>query len=162
MPDTASFTYLDHSNEKASMQFDIAVVTAANFDTQVGLLDDLRDAIAGITLGVLNKRILTHKMAGSANIPTDPFAQRETKWVVGYTDVSTTISGVSNPYFGKKFSVEIACPELTGNLPTSTEYANLSDGGVVEDFVTAFEAFAKSPTGGSVQVSYIRVAGRNL
>jgi hypothetical protein len=100
MPDTASFTYLDHSAEKASVQFNIVTLTAANLDDIHALLSDLRDAAADITLGVLNKRIMTHKFAGSGAVPSGEFAQRELKWVVGYTDTSTTISGVSNPYFG--------------------------------------------------------------
>ena len=160
MPDTASVTYLDNSNEKANVQFNIATLTAANLDDQDALFLALLDAAADITLGVMNKRILTHKVAGSALIPTGVFAQKETKWLVGYTDVSTTIGGLSNPYYGKKFTVEVATPDLdNANLQTNSDYAALTDTQVAA-FVTAFQAYVRSPTGGAVTIQYIKLVGR--
>jgi hypothetical protein len=108
----------------------------------------------------MRQNILTHQFAGSGSIPTDEFAQRELKWLIGYTDVSTTISGESNPYYGKNFTVEAACPDLeNANLQQNTDFADLTDTQVAA-FVTAFEAYARSPTGGAVEVTYIRNVGR--
>lgn len=160
MPDIASITYLDHSKETANAQFNIPVITAANL---AGIQSDLSDLIAAagdITLGVMRQNILTHQFAGSGAVPSDQFAQRELKWLVGYTDTSTTIGGEPNPYFGKNFTVECACPDLeNANLQTNTDFAALTDTQVAA-FVTAFEAYVRSPVGGAVAVTYIKNVGR--
>src|SRR5512147_1658351 len=65
-------------------------LTAANFDAQIAMMNTLATAIDGITLGVRTK---TEKMATVVNVsptqPEDPFAQRETKWLVRYRDDTT-------------------------------------------------------------------------
>lgn len=160
MPDIASITYLDHSRETANVQFNIQVVTAANIDTIQSDISDLITAAGDITLGVMRQRVLTHQFAGSGAIPSDQFAQRELKWLIGYTDTSTTIGGVPNPHFGKNFTVEAACPDLeNANLATNTDFADLTDTQIAA-FVTAFEAYVRSPTGGAVSVTYIKNVGR--
>lgn len=160
MPDVASFTYIDHGFEKATVVFNIRVITAANLASLQADVTDLVTAAGDITRGLIHQRILTHRFPGSGALPTAEIAQREQKWVIGYTDVSTTIGSVPNPYYGKNFTVEAAIPELAGHLSAVSDYADLAETDIAA-FVTAFEAYVRSPTGGATQVTYIKLAGRN-
>jgi hypothetical protein len=75
------------------------------------------------------------------------------KWLVQYQGNDT----------GKLFSVEIAAPDLTGNVTPNTDIANLASADWVA-FKTAFEAFAKSPDNGTEDVTVIgaKMVGRNI
>lgn len=162
MPGMLSLTYLDYSREKASFTLNTVTPTAANLGTLTTQVNNLVAAIDGITDGVLNKRILTVKVPGSAVYPASPEAQREKKWLVSYTDVTTNLAaGVTNPLLGASFTSELPTALLASNLQVNSDYAELS-GGAMGDFVTAFEAFARSPSGGAVQVNSVKYVGRNL
>lgn len=161
MPSQISLTYLDYSIEKAFVTLNIPLVSAANLAATTSAITTLAAAAANITGGTLNRRTLTIPSAGSAAVPTDPEAQREEKWIVGYTDTLANLAaGVPNPYFGKKFTVEIGTSELTGHLLLNSDFADLAETDVAA-FVTAFEAFARSPAGGTVNVNYIKYDGRH-
>lgn len=161
MPDVATITYIDHSRETASVTLNIPVVTAANLVATQAALVALVVAAGDIVRGLVQKRILTHKFPGSGAPAASEVAQRESKWLVGYTDVSTTLGAAPNPYFGKKFVTEFGAAELADHLSPNSDYADLEDGGEVEAFVTAFEAYVRSPAGGAVTVSYIKLVGRS-
>lgn len=161
MPSQIALTYLDYSNEKGFVSLNIPLVSAANLAATTSAINALVAAADDIVGGTLNKRTLTIPSAGSATLPSDEEAQREEKWLVGYTDTLANLAvGTTNPYFGKKFTVEIATAELTGHLQVNSDFADLAETDVAA-FVTAFEAFARSPSGGTVNVNYIRYVGRN-
>lgn len=161
MPSQISLTYLDYSNEKGFVSLNIPLVTAANLAATTSAITTLALAADDIVGGTLNRRTLTIPSAGSAALPSDEEAQREEKWLVGYTDTTANLAaGVPNPYFGKKFSVEIPTAELTAHLSVNSDFADLAETEVAA-FVTAFEAFARSPAGGAVNVNYIKYVGRN-
>lgn len=161
MPDYFSITYQDYSHEYATVGFPIPVITAANLATLQADIVTLVTAAQAISLGTMRRRQLTHEFPGSGSIPTDAEAQREEKWLVGYIDVSATLAaGVSNPLFGNSYTVTIPTAELTGHLSTNSDYADLAEAEIAA-FVTAFEAFARSPSGGAVEVVYIKFVGRN-
>jgi hypothetical protein len=161
MASQLSLTYLDYSNEKAPFSINIPTVTAANFAATVTLINALVAAIDDVTLGILNKRIMTIPSPADSSFPTDAEAQREDKWLVGYTDVTASLGGgVDNPYYGRNFTTEIATAELTAHLSVNSDYADLAEADVAA-FVTAFEAFARSPTGGAVAINYVKFVGRS-
>jgi len=161
MPGSASVTYLDDSQETANVQFPTVNLTAANFTAQTGLFTDLLAAYADISLGVINRRRQNIQIVGSGSLAASPLSQRETKWIIHYSDTQATFAGgVTNPYYGKSFAVEMGTADLTGtHLSANSDFANLTDADIAA-FVTAFEAFARSPTGGTVEVSRIEQSGR--
>jgi len=86
-------------------------------------------------------------------LPTSPYAQRELKWLVTYSGNTS----------GKKFTIEIACPDVTDNVVPNTDLADLASTDWAA-FVTAFEAYVKSPDNGTEAVTVLsaRVVGRNI
>lgn len=161
MNSTLSITYLDYSGESNTVTLDIALVGALNFAATATNITDLIVAAANIVGGVVNKRILSIPTPASGVVPADELAQREDKWLIGYTDVTANLAaGVTNPYYGKRFTVGLATADLTGHLSPNSDFADLADADVAA-FVTAFEAVARSPTGGAVTVNYLKFVGRN-
>lgn len=162
MAGTLSLTYLDYSREKAVMTINTVTPSAANLATLNTQITNLVAAINGITLGILHRRQLNIVTPSSAALPTSPEAQREKKWLIGFSDVTANLAaGVTNPMFGKQFTVELPTSFLATHLQTNSDYADLANTNVA-DFVTAFEAIARSPSGGAVSVNYIKYVGRRL
>jgi len=64
---------------------------------------------------------------------------------------------------GKMFSIEIAAPNLTDNLNGNSDQADLTSTDWAA-FVTAFEAYVRSPDNGTETVTVVgaRVVGRNI
>lgn len=98
------FSYLDHSGERSPATFRGVTLTAVNFTAQMGLIDDLRDALADITLATLSKdtRVAVETIVSNTR-PANVYAQRENKWLVRYTD---NVNPVGDG------SLEIPAPDL--------------------------------------------------
>lgn len=162
MPASGYFSFLDYGREGASFSFNTGPVTAL---TIAGLLTEfgaLRSATAAITLGTITDEA---QYAWRTNLdntkPTDPNAQRERKWLVTYEDNTATLGvGIDNPGYKKVFNTEIPTADLS-KLTTDTDIVDLTQTEIA-DWVTAFEAIAKSPYGGSAHVLQIAAVGRNL
>lgn len=158
MPGKLNLKYNDAGGQPSTVGIVIASLTAGTFDGVVGTdgeIDDLRDAIAGLTIGELDgvKVIARDSDSGSAKSST-PEARRELKWLVTYEDDVTL----------KQYQIEIPCPDITNaDLVDGTEGKNavLSEAEWVA-FITAFEVVARSPTGAAVTTLSAREVGRNL
>jgi len=97
---------------------------------------------------------------GSASLPASEEAQREEKWQIHYRDTTANLAaGVTNPNFGKQFVTTLGTCLLTGNLAGNTD--NALDTGDMGDFIAAFEAIARSPSGGVSDVTKVVHVGRN-
>lgn len=148
-------TYRDYGTppERSTAQFVGADLTGATFDAQVTLQNTLRDATNAITLGELTNvsRVAVESPQPGAD-PASPFAQRELKWLIRYSDTVT----------GKKGTLEIPCADLAKLDPNSQDKALMTDTDVAA-WVAAFEAYALSPSGiaGQTQVDEIVFVGRN-
>jgi len=136
--------------EKSSWAVWATTLTAGNFVAQTGLASALWTATLDITLGSQSGTRLLAASTVSAVVNTNPLAQRENKWLVRYHDTA-----------GTKFTVEIPTADLS-LLDTGTEFLNLADGGPIAAWVTAYEAYAKSPDDPtlSVTVDSIQFVGR--
>lgn len=146
-----SRTYLDYSNEKSTLGFNFTALTAGNFVAQNALVVDIGLAIADLTLcNFAGFRTTSAFDSTNPTAPTDPYAQRELKWLINYRDTTT----------GNLYSMEIPGADLTGNLLAGTDQADLASTDWAA-FVTAFEAGAKSPVGNAVEVISAYVVGRN-
>jgi len=148
-----AFQITDYSNEKSTTVLNTTVLTAGNFAAQQTLAAALAAAIEDLTIGELTKQINSVPVLDTPAIPTNPYAQREMKWLVSYQgDVS-----------GKLFSSEIAAPDITDNVVPNTDTADITSTDWAA-FVTAFEAYVKSPDDATETVTVIgaHLVGRNI
>lgn len=144
--------FTDYSNEKSTVTVNGEALTAANFDAQATEASALAVAIGALSIGSLTQRTVTQVVLDSPDIPTNPFAQRELKWLVQYQGDTS----------GKKYQMEIPCADLTGNLVAGSDLADVTATPWV-NFITAFEAYARAPDNLTESVSFVsaRVVGRN-
>lgn len=161
-----SFTLIDHNREKSTVQFYTGNVTATSLPGLLTQFGALRTAIEGITLGVVAQESLKVFDTKLANVPpTDENAQRERKWLVTYEDTTAffddPVNAIPNEGYRKVFTFEIPTAELVGRLLPNSDEADLADANIAS-FVSAFEAVARSPYGGAVNVLSLRAVGRNL
>jgi len=143
----------DYSNEKSSFGVTSVTANAGNLAAQQTLAADLVAATEDLTIGEVTKQQMALVILDSPAIPTNPYAQREMKWLVQYQGVTS----------GKLFSTEIAAPDITDNVVVNSDVADLTSADW-DAWVTAFEAFAKSPDNGTEAVTVIgaRLVGRNI
>lgn len=160
------FTLMDHNRELSNVSFYTGNVTAVSLPGLLTQFGALRTAIEGITLGVMVKeqlKVFDTKLANAA--PADENAQRERKWLVVYEDAlpffDDPVNAIPNEGYRKVFTFEIPTAELVGRLLPNSDEADLADAGIAA-FVTAFEAVARSPYGGTANILQLRAVGRNL
>jgi len=161
----ANIRFIDYNSESSTTSVITANLTAANYAAQLAKFQTLVAAIEGISEGALNQsQLIAFTARGTATPPIAPTAQREKKWLVTYEDnqqyLDPPTNAVVNNGYGKVFNVEIPCAALILLQPNS-DLADLSLP-LVATFVTAFEEFALSPYGGTVNVLQIRYVGRAL
>ena len=161
---TATFSVEDFDGEKSKTSVNVGPLTAANFTAKRAAINTLEGEIQGIISG----RIRTTSINESFSVDTDPiteqWAQRESKWLVTYRDVTQFLdvgNTINNVGFGNVYQVEIPTAKLI-LLPANTDLIDLTVA-PWPDFVTAFEAVQNSPTGGNeVEVVSVRHVGRAL
>lgn len=145
--------FTDYSDEKSGVSFNSANIDAANIAAQQTLAASLSVATAVLSIGDLTRRTMTDILLDSPSIPSNVYAQRELKWLVSYQGDTT----------GKKFTVEIPCAALTGNVVVGTDLADVTSTPWV-NFIAAFEAFVRSPDNDTETVTFLsaHVVGRNI
>lgn len=158
----------DYSKENSSSTINVGGVTAVSLPGLLSDIDDYRAAVDAIIVGVIRYDSLTaFKSNLSTALPASPQAQRERKFLVTYTDnlpfFDDPVNAIPNAGFGKVFNFEIPTADfsLTGLFPTNTDEVDLAQTQIAA-FVTAFEALARSPYGGTVEVLAITGVGRSI
>jgi len=143
----------DYSDEKSTFNVVSVTANAGNLAAQQTLAADLVAAIDDLVIGEITKQEQCLVILDTPAIPTSPYAQREMKWLVSYSGDTS----------GKKFSIEIPTPDITDNVVPNTDVADLSSADWAA-FVTAFEAYARSPENGTETVTVLgaRLVGRNI
>lgn len=162
MPQTYTLTIVDYNGETSRTGINIGVVTAATLPSRLSQAADLRAAIADLIIGNQRSDTMTaFKTNISNNLPTNPVAQVESKWLVTYADDTEFFDlaeSIPNEGFGKTFQVEIATANLN-LLEDNSEYLDLGSPEAVA-FISAFENMARSPYGGQPVVMSIQAVGR--
>lgn len=158
MPGRVTMKYNDAGGESSTVSVHCVSLTGANFDGIVGAagdVDQLRDAIADLTLGELDGvKVVARDSDSGAAKATDPEAMRELKWLCTYEDDVSLL----------QYNFEIPCPDITiAALYDLTPQKNalLAHASWVT-FITEFESLARSPTGAAVTFIGARIVGRNL
>jgi len=147
------FQITDYSNEKSSFNVTSITANAGNLAAQQTAAAALAAAVDDLTIGELTKQIMNLAIVDTPAIPTNPYAQREMKWLVQYQGDSS----------GKLFSIEIAAPDITDNVVVNSDVADLASTDWAA-FVTAFESYVRSPDNGTETVTVVaaRLVGRNI
>lgn len=161
-----SFSFLDHNGERSNMQFYTGNVTAVSLPGLLTQWGALRSAIEDITLGTVSQEELSvFRTKISNTLPADENAQRERKWLVVYEDnlpfFDPPTNAIPNGGYRKVFTFELPIALLTGQLQPNSDQADLTTDEMAA-FVTAFQAIARSPYGGTVTVLRLIAVGRNL
>lgn len=166
--ETYTLTIKDFSKELGTSQIHVGAVTAVSLPGLLTDIDDYRTAVDAIVVGVIRSDQLTaFKTNLSTANPASAQAQRERKFMVTYADnlpfFDDPVNAIPNEGFGKIFTYEIPTADfsLTGLFPTNTDEVDLAQTEIAA-FVTAFEAIARSPYGGTVEVLAITGVGRNV
>lgn len=148
-----NFVIRDYSNETSNFGVTSITGNAGNLTAQLAAQTTLSSAVENLTIGHLDKYTYAIEGLNSPVTPSNPYAQREMKWLVQYVGDTS----------GKTFSLEIAAPNITDNVVPNSDVANLASDDWVA-FVEAFEAFARSPDNGTetVTVTGARLVGRNI
>lgn len=141
----------DHDGEGTSFGFYIGTLSAANFDASLAAVTSLQSLVNAITLGTFDGKIVKAVEAAPSAVPADPYAQREAKWRVNYTD---DVNPLGNGSF------EIGMPDLT-KLSAGTGKADLTDVDVAA-FVSAAEGLLVSRLGNAITITELVHVGRNI
>lgn len=164
MPDVAFLNRRDYGREITTMKVNTTDLTAGNLTAQLALATALVAAADDITRGITANSQLTILTPGTPTPPTDPLAQIETGWLIFYNDTQTFLDPgpdtIPNPGFGKPFQLYWPCADYSGtHLLEGEDFADLVDDADVAAFVAAFEAYVRSPYGGTIAISAIQVSG---
>jgi len=156
--------FLDYSNEPSTSSIHVGGVTAVSLP---GLLTNIAAYVAavdGITLGTIrDDTLIAYSTNRSSVPPADVNAQRERKWLVRYIDdlpfFDDPVNAIPNAGFGQAFTFTIPTADIGGaNLVPNTDLGLLTDTQMAA-FVTAFEALARSPYGGTVELISMEAVG---
>lgn len=142
---------LDYGEEATRFGFHIVQLTSANFDATIAAVATLQGAVDNVVLGLFDGKTVQAQDIEVGPKATDPYAQREAKWRVRYTD---DVSSQGNGSF------EIGMPDLT-LLVAGTGKMDITAGAGAA-LVTAIEATVLSRLGNAVTVTEIIHVGRNI
>jgi len=147
-----SLAFRDYDKEVSRVRMSVIQLASGNFTAWTAALDALQTGIAGISIGVAASEVRTASAANlDQSIPTDPFAQRETKWIVRYEDTVTH----------EIYRNEIPCADLA-LLSGNSEFITAFPVGALQTFKDAWEAGVLSPDGNAVTVVSLQAVGKRL
>jgi len=155
--DFGSYTWYDYDGEKSSMQVNIAEVTELTLAAQAIALGTLRTAMNDITLAVVSKASVTDNIHDIKVVPTNQFAQRETKWVIIAQDASGNVFKANEIPTANLALLEGGSKYIVKNGVVAVTDPD----GFVADFVAAYEAVALSQSGEALTIMDMYQVGRN-
>ncbi len=157
------FTVLDYDGETSKMGFAIERVTVLTLATFLTGWGNLRGAVEGVSLGVVQSEYADVFNTRLNNMPpSDANAQRERKWLVRYQDATQFLdvaNTIANPNYMQVDSFEIPCADVS-LLQAGTDKADPTKTEVIA-LVTAIEQMCKTKFGTNLEVIEIRLVGRN-
>lgn len=159
-----SLTLRDWEGSLGDVQINTGIVTALTLPGLLTQIGALRTAIEGLTIGVpASENQTVFDTLLSQDLPASEYAQRGNKWLVSYHDntqfFDAPVNAIPNESYLRKYRVMI--PTADNSLLEDNEKRLDLTAGAGLAFVTAFEAMAKSPAGGSVVVDFIEQTNVN-
>jgi hypothetical protein len=147
-----TFSVLDYSEETSSWSFNFGAVTAVSIAGFLTAFGNLRTSLGNIITGTIKKEAWVGDSTVLSNVPpVDSNSQVELKFLLSYEGDTTK----------KVFHSEIPSPDTTKLIP-GTDEVDLTDVDVA-DFVTDFEAIARTPDSDTETVTVLgmHLVGRN-
>jgi len=147
----ATYEFLDRSGERSKVKFSLPDVTNVNFSATVTILnEDLYDALVAVSLCTVGlPELVSEVHTDVATLPSDPYAQRESRAMFECADAVT----------GRRFKIGVPCPDLGDMGIPGTDAVNLADVEVAA-YITALGLWAVSPEDNAFSVIKGRVEGR--
>lgn len=143
---------MDYDGEQTAFRVHVTALNDTNIAAQLTLQANLGTAINNMVTGSLQHIRYGNEVISQNAAPSDPWSQRETKWLISYRDTIT----------GKNYRCELGTADLTNLDPNNRDSAYIGDGGDVDAFITAFEAYVTAPlTDNAVEITGIVPVGRN-
>lgn len=158
MSTRAAISMEDYDGESSTVLLWVQDVSAVNFGSVSQDVDELKDAIATISLGAIRDASINKSYPESPATVTDKTAQRESKWLITYRDTTQFLDAantIANPGYLKVFTTEIPAAKLS-LLSNNSDELDLAET-TVAAFVTVFEANARSPYNHSANAPTIDV-----
>jgi hypothetical protein len=150
--------FRDATGEATTTSIRTVTLAAGNFAAEATLAATFYAATAAIVLGTVAQTVAGNREVISNGTPTNPAAQRESKLLVNYWDVTTqkryqiTIGTIN-------FDMLVFLPGAGDAVAFTTANGAPSE---ITNWVTAFEGVAKAPdTGNAVAVTSMKYVGRN-
>lgn len=137
----------------------VGIITGASLPGLLTNLGTFQTALEAVIIGTVFKNALSvyDNPTGNAK-PSNVYAQREIRWIVHYHDSQAMFGLEPNPSFGRSYTSEWACPNLS-LLVTDTDLMKI-DTGAGATFVTEFQDTFLAPSGGTLVVDFIELVGR--
>lgn len=154
MAGDATYVFRDYSDEASSSSLQSRAATGANYDTIETELDTLQTAIVALSTAQLQRRIWnTQVVEVSSALPTDPYAQRERKWLVSMADAS-----------GNRATLEIPAADLDDAtvLQAGTDQADMTHADWVAFAAAVDGIFEHRASGATLTVISATLVGRNI
>ena len=173
MPTQGFLSMSDYDAETSSVGFWVQDLGAANYASVTQDIDEVKDAIAAVSLGVINDSGLRKVFPESFAQASDANAQRERRWFVRMRDTTQFLDAgntIANPGYGNIFTMTIPAANLTtadgAALVPNSDVADITGNAEMAALVVALEANVRSPwnhtaTAPSVDVLEILLVGRN-
>lgn len=144
MPARYELTFFDYDGKSANAGVWGVDLTAGNITAQIAAAQAFRDAVIAVSLGAMRKeQLLAYVTKSATALPTDPFAQRGTRWLVRMVEA---VSG--NPVTFKIPAANLALLVAGGENMDITAGAGLA-------LVTAANAYVRSNDGNAATVSEV-------
>jgi hypothetical protein len=173
MPTQGFLSMSDYDAESSSVGFWVQDLGAANYASVTQDIDEVKDAIDAVSLGVINDSGLRKVFPESFAQASDANAQRERRWFVRMRDTTQFLDAgntIANPGYGNIFTMTIPAASLTtadgAALVPNTDVADIVGNAEMAALVVALEANVRSPwnhtaTAPSIDVLEILLVGRN-
>lgn len=157
---SASYTIEDYSNETSESSMNVGIVTGASLPGLLANLGTFEAALDAVIIGSISKKALkVYDNPTGADAPTNPYAQREIRWIVHYHDSQESFGLEPNTSFGRQYTVTYGCPDLSLLDPDNRDMMLISSGAGLT-FVTEFRDCFLAPSGGTLEVDYVELVGR--
>lgn len=131
---SVAFTWRDYNGESAVEHVFINTLTAGNIVAQTTAINTLANALEAVTLGNMASQTITlSRTPIDGTLPTNPFAQRETKWLLRYHSVAAL----------KRFVSEVPNADLSLLTP-NTDLADMT-GAEFAALKTIWEQVVRDP-----------------
>lgn len=152
---TVTLRIRDYDKEGSGFSLATPAITSVNINDYIAAdaaIDDLVAAVNAVVLGTIEKAtLLAYDEVVATALPTDKFAQRETKALIGYHDSVT----------GNRYTFTIPTVDLD-LLPATRSGEFDITAGAWATLVGVLETSFVSPDGNLMVVDYAKHVGRNV